>query len=69
MNRPEAFDIDMYPWAAPTEEQKAAFDALSPEAKRRAVRAAIEEGISSPLSSATMEEIIASARRRLANGS
>ena len=62
MNKVEAINIDVYPWAAPTEEQRAWFDALSPEAKRQAIRDAIEEGFESPISSKSIDEIISEAR-------
>ena len=48
MNMLETISIDVYPWAAPTDEQRAWFDALSVEEKRAAIVAAIEEGFSSP---------------------
>jgi P2-related tail formation protein len=62
MNKVETINIDVYPWAAPTEEQRAWFDALSPEAKRQAIRDAIEEGFESPISSKSIDEIIREAR-------
>ncbi|WP_263495320.1 hypothetical protein [Mesorhizobium sp. CO1-1-8] len=37
----ETISIDVYPWAAPTEEQRAWFDALSPDEKRKTILAAI----------------------------
>lgn len=58
----ETISIDVYPWAAPTAELRAWFDALSPQAKRDAIRAAIEEGFQSPVSSRSMDEIIREAR-------
>ena len=36
--------IDSYPWAAPTEEQKAMFHALSDEDQLAMLRQALEEG-------------------------
>lgn len=58
----ETISIDVYPWAAPTKEQRAWFDALSPDAKREAIQAAIEEGFSSPTSDKSIEDIIREAR-------
>lgn len=58
----ETISIDVYPWAAPTAEQRAWFDALSPQAKRDAIRDAIEEGFQSPVSSRSMDDIIREAR-------
>lgn len=65
MSTIETISIDVYPWAAPTEEQRARFDALSPEAKRKAIQAAIEEGFDSPLSSKSIDQIINEARATL----
>jgi P2-related tail formation protein len=62
MNTVETINIDVYPWAAPTEEQRAWFDALSPEAKRQVIRDAIGEGFKSPISSKSIDEIIQEAR-------
>ena len=62
MNTLETILIDVYPWAAPTKEQRAWFDALPPEKKRDAIRAAIEEGFDSPLSEKSVEDIIAESR-------
>lgn len=67
MNRPETFDIDVYPWPAPTDEQKAWFDALSPAARQEAVSQAIEDGFREPLSNRSMKDIIEIARARLPN--
>ena len=58
MKRPETSDPDVYPWPAPTYEQKAWFDAQSPAAKREAVSLAIEEGLREPFSSRSMKDII-----------
>ena len=58
----ETISIDVYPWAAPTPEQRAWFDALSPADKRTAIRAAIEEGFDSPHSSKSIEDILREAR-------
>jgi len=65
MSEIETISIDVYPWAAPTAEQRARFDALSPEAKRAAIQAAIDEGFDSPLSSKSIEDIIREARADL----
>lgn len=62
MNAIETISIDVYPWAAPTPEQRAAFDALPPAEKRKAILAAIEEGFASPLSEKSIDDIIAEAR-------
>ena len=62
MNVLETISIDVYPWAAPTNEQRAWFDALPPEEKRKAILAAIEEGFDSPLSEKSIEDIIKEAR-------
>jgi hypothetical protein len=58
----ETISIDVYPWAAPTVEQHASFDALSSAAKRRAILAAIEEGFASPISDKSIADIIREAR-------
>lgn len=62
MNMIETISIDVYPWAAPTDAQRAWFDALSPEAKRKAIQDAIEEGFKSPPSAKSIDEIIREAR-------
>lgn len=62
MNVLETISIDVYPWAAPTKEQRAMFDALSPEEKRQAIQAAIDEGFEGPLSEKSIEDIIREAR-------
>ena len=62
MNTIETISIDVYPWAAPTQEQRAWFDALSPDEKRKAIQAAIDEGFDSPLSGKSIEDIINEAR-------
>ena len=62
MNMLETISIDVYPWAAPTQEQRAWFDALSPDEKRKAIQAGIDEGFKSPLSSKSIEDIINEAR-------
>jgi len=62
MNVLETISIDVYPWAAPTKEQRAQFDALSPEEKRKAIQAAINEGFDAPLSEKSIEDIIREAR-------
>ncbi len=54
--------IDVYPWAAPTEAQRAWFDALSPAAKRKAIQDAIDEGFESGISDKSIEDIIREAR-------
>lgn len=62
MSTLETISIDVYPWAAPTSEQRAWFDALSPDDKRKAIAAAIDEGFDSPLSDKSIEDIIRDAR-------
>lgn len=57
--------IDVYPWAAPTDEQQAWFDALSPEAKRKVILEAIEEGFKSPASMKSIDEIVKEAGAEL----
>lgn len=47
MDTPETISIDVYPWAAPTAEQRALFDALSPDQKRQMIRQAIADGFNS----------------------
>jgi len=47
MATPETINIDVYPWAAPTAEQRAQFDALSPEEKRKMIRQVIADGFNS----------------------
>jgi hypothetical protein len=51
-----------YPWAAPTVQQKAEFDSLSPAAKQALLDAAVEEGFASGISDKSLEEILAAAR-------
>ena len=58
MSAIETISIDVYPWAAPTEEQRKWFDALPPEAKRKAILAAIEEGFEGPPSTKSIDDII-----------
>jgi len=62
MNMLETISIDVYPWAVPTKEQRAWFDALSPDEKRKALQAALEAGFSSPLSHKSIDDIIREAR-------
>jgi hypothetical protein len=61
MDRPETISIDVYPWAAPTSEQRAFFDALSPEEKRRMIRKAIADGFHSGASEKSIDDIISEA--------
>ncbi|TIX25208.1 hypothetical protein [Mesorhizobium sp.] len=65
MNMLETISIDVYPWAAPTKEQRAWFDALSPDEKRKAIQAAINEGFESPVSEKSIDDIIREARAEL----
>lgn len=62
MNMIETISIDVYPWAAPTAEQRAAFDVMTPAEKRKAILAAIEEGFASQLSDKSIDDIIREAR-------
>jgi hypothetical protein len=63
VNAIESLAIDVYPWAEPTAEQRARFDALTTEEKRRVILAAVEEGFASPLSDRTVAAIVRNARR------
>ena len=62
MNVLETISIDVYPWATPTQEQRAWFDALPADEKRKAIQAALDEGFDSPLSVKSIEDIIREAR-------
>lgn len=62
MNMLETISIGVYPWAAPTKEQRAWFDALSPDEKRKAIQTAIDEGFESPVSDKSIDDIIREAR-------
>lgn len=62
MDQIEKLSIAVYPWAAPTVEQKAMFDALPLDAKRRLIADAIEDGFNSGVSEKTIDEILAEAR-------
>ena len=67
MSTIETISIDVYPWAAPTDVQRAWFDALSPEAKRKAIQDAIEEGFKGPPSTKSIDDIIKEARADLSH--
>ena len=69
MDKPETITIDVYPWAAPTAEQRAQFDALPLEEKRRLIRQAIADGFESGPSGKSIEEIIVEARRGVRHAS
>ncbi|MCF6126906.1 hypothetical protein EN904_06835 [Mesorhizobium sp. M7A.F.Ca.CA.001.07.2.1] len=69
MNMLETISIDVYPWAAPTKEQRAWFDALSPDEKRKAIQAAIDEGFESPVSDKSIDDIIREARAEFPHAS
>ena len=58
----ETISIDVYPWAAPTKDQREWFDALPADEKRKAIQAAIEEGFDSPMSEKSIDDIIREAR-------
>ena len=62
MSSIETINIDVYPWAEPTEEQRAWFDALSAEEKRNVIADAIRQGFDSPPSDKSVEDIIQEAR-------
>lgn len=62
MNMLDTTSIDFYPWAAPTPEQRAWFDALSVENKRKAIQAAIDEGFESGISEKSIDDILREAR-------
>ena len=62
MNVVETINIDVYPWPSPTAEQRAWFDALSPEEKREALLKAVEEGFAAPLSVKSIDDIIREGR-------
>jgi len=62
MDKPETISIDVYPWAAPTAEQRALFDTLSPDEKRQMIRLAVADGFNSGSSEKSIDEIIAEAR-------
>ncbi len=57
--------IEAYPWAVPTEEQKAMFDSLSPEQQLDMLRQAIIKGEESEAAEPLdMEKIRQKARRK-----
>ena len=62
MDQTEKLSIDVCPWATPTVEQRAMFDALAPVAKRRLIAEAIEDGFNSGISHKTIDDILAEAR-------
>ncbi|MDQ6437295.1 hypothetical protein RB623_24855 [Mesorhizobium sp. LHD-90] len=62
MNMFETISIDVYPWAVPTAEQRAWFDALPVDEKRKAILAAIEEGFQSPISEKSVEDLFREVR-------
>ena len=68
MTNVETNTIGLYPCAAPTARQRAWFDALSAEAKRKAIAHAIEEGFRGPPSFKTIDEIIRQARAEVQRG-
>jgi len=53
-------------FAAPTEEDLAYFESLSASEQRALVRAELDKGLASGLSSKTFEEIVAEARAKVA---
>jgi hypothetical protein len=58
MDTLETISIDVYPWAVPTPEQRAWFDALPLAEKRKAILAAIDEGFDSPVSEKSIDDIM-----------
>jgi len=69
MSMIETISIDVYPWPAPTDAQRAWFDALSPEEKRKTIQKAIEEGFASPASTKSIDDVIREARADLPHAS
>ena len=69
MDAIETISIDVYPWAVPTAEQRAWFDALPADAKRKLILEAIEEGFNSPDSGQSIDEIIMEFRSDLPHAS
>ncbi len=55
----ETIVIDVYPWAEPTEEQKAYFDSLTPEQRRKLIDDAINDAVESGVSAKPVSEIAA----------
>jgi hypothetical protein len=53
-------------FAAPTEDDLAYFESLSPSEQRSLLRAALEKGVASGVSNKTFDEIVAEARARFA---
>jgi hypothetical protein len=65
----ETITIDVYPWAAPTAEQRAMFDALPAAERRKMVLEAIEDGFASGLSDKSVGDIIAAGLRDVRDAS
>ena len=59
MSETETIVIDAYPWAEPTEEQKAYFDSLPPEQRRKLIDQAIADALESGLSIKSVGDIAA----------
>ena len=59
MSETETIVIDAYPWAEPTEEQKAYFDSLPPEQRRKLIDQAIADALESGLSIKAVGDIAA----------
>ena len=57
--------IDVYPWACPTDDQKAMFDALPEADQLDMIRRAVESGFSSGVSEATVSDIIRNTKAHL----
>ena len=53
-------------FAAPTEDDLAYFESLSPNEQRALLRAELDKGLASGLSSKTFDEIVAEARAKFA---
>lgn len=62
MSSIETISINVYPWAEPTKEQRAWFDTLSAEEKRKVIADAIRQGFDSPPSDESIEDIIQEAQ-------
>ena len=59
MSETETIVIDVYPWAEPTEEQKAYFDSLPLEQRRKLIDQAIADALESGISTKSVGDIAA----------
>lgn len=57
--------MDVYPWAAPTEEQKRMFDALDYDEQLAMIREALVAAENSGISDRTLKEIFESIKKKL----